>query len=357
MASFGEELKRERELRDISLKEISEATKISIRFLEALEQNNFDILPGGIFNRGFIRAYARFIGVDGEEMVNSYLHELSVREAGRQRDGRGEQRSGPAGSTQLTPSPGLLRGEPRSEDRAEARHATPRESRSSIRLEPRFTTKTSPERFGGRAPTTLWVAVLLAFLIGAGLFAFSMLGNRMADASAQSRASTPDLTEARLSQKIPEIPAEASTGQQDSTDPNAAGSIVQDSKPGEETSPPATGLDGASAMAVEPTPVVPDHRLTVRATEVTRVRVECGGLLSLDEELWPGQSRTLNCVEPVLMGAANGGAVLYSLDGGAAGLLGGVGEQVEGLIIAPSPVPDPNDMKGAPSGETTHAGA
>jgi cytoskeletal protein RodZ len=77
MASFGESLKRERELREISLREISDATKINIRYLEALEENHFDILPGGLFNKGFIRAYARYIGVDGEAMVDRYLSEIA----------------------------------------------------------------------------------------------------------------------------------------------------------------------------------------------------------------------------------------------------------------------------------------
>ncbi len=78
MASFGETLKRERELREISLRQIAEATKINIRYLEALEENRFDVLPGGLFNKGFIRAYSTFIGIDGEAMVNSYLQEVSV---------------------------------------------------------------------------------------------------------------------------------------------------------------------------------------------------------------------------------------------------------------------------------------
>jgi len=82
MASFGETLKRERELREISLREISDATKINIRYLEALETNRFDILPGGLFNKGFIRAYATFIGVDSETMVTCYLQEISAREGG-----------------------------------------------------------------------------------------------------------------------------------------------------------------------------------------------------------------------------------------------------------------------------------
>ncbi len=80
MASFGEEIKRERELRGISLREISDATKINIRFLEALENNDFEHLPGGQFNKGFIRAYANYIGIDPEKIVNSYLLELSKQE-------------------------------------------------------------------------------------------------------------------------------------------------------------------------------------------------------------------------------------------------------------------------------------
>jgi len=81
MANFGETLRRERELRDISLREIADATKINLRYLEALEQNRFDILPGGVFNKGFIRAYARFIGADGEAFVDGYLQEMAAREA------------------------------------------------------------------------------------------------------------------------------------------------------------------------------------------------------------------------------------------------------------------------------------
>jgi transcriptional regulator with XRE-family HTH domain len=82
VASFGETLKRERELREISLRQISEATKINIRYLEALEANRFDALPGGLFNKGFIRAYAIFVGIDAEAMVDSYLHEVSARQRG-----------------------------------------------------------------------------------------------------------------------------------------------------------------------------------------------------------------------------------------------------------------------------------
>ncbi len=80
MVSLGEELKRERELREISLREISEATKISIRILEAIEKNNFRALPGGIFNRNFLRAYAEFIGIDSENVVRKYHQQFDTPE-------------------------------------------------------------------------------------------------------------------------------------------------------------------------------------------------------------------------------------------------------------------------------------
>jgi cytoskeleton protein RodZ len=73
VGSFGERLQREREMRGILLEEIAEATKIGTRMLAALEQEDFSKLPGGIFNKGFVRAYARFLGIDEEEAVSDYL--------------------------------------------------------------------------------------------------------------------------------------------------------------------------------------------------------------------------------------------------------------------------------------------
>jgi transcriptional regulator with XRE-family HTH domain len=72
LASFGEELRREREIRAISLKEIADATKISKRFLEAIEKNDHKTLPAPVFTRGFVREYARYLGLNSEDMVNRY---------------------------------------------------------------------------------------------------------------------------------------------------------------------------------------------------------------------------------------------------------------------------------------------
>ncbi len=73
MPSFGEQLKREREKRSITLDDISVTTKISIRLLRALEEDHFEQLPGGIFNKGFVRAYAKSVGLDADQIVADYL--------------------------------------------------------------------------------------------------------------------------------------------------------------------------------------------------------------------------------------------------------------------------------------------
>jgi len=71
--SFGENLRREREMRGVTLQEIAAATKISVRFLKAIEAEEFSKVPGGIFTRSFIRTYAKYLGLDEERVLAEYL--------------------------------------------------------------------------------------------------------------------------------------------------------------------------------------------------------------------------------------------------------------------------------------------
>jgi cytoskeletal protein RodZ len=71
--TFGETLRREREMRGVSLEEVSNATRITTRNLEALENEQWEQLPGGVFNRGFIRSIAKFLGLDEEALVSEYV--------------------------------------------------------------------------------------------------------------------------------------------------------------------------------------------------------------------------------------------------------------------------------------------
>jgi cytoskeleton protein RodZ len=72
-ADFGAYLRQARERRGVSLRQIAATTKISLPALEALERNNISRLPGGIFTRAFVRAYAREVGLDPERTVREFV--------------------------------------------------------------------------------------------------------------------------------------------------------------------------------------------------------------------------------------------------------------------------------------------
>ena len=73
MSTFGEDLRMERMSRGIALEEITAITKISARHLEALEQERFRLLPGGILNKGIVRGYAGAIGLDQSDWTERFL--------------------------------------------------------------------------------------------------------------------------------------------------------------------------------------------------------------------------------------------------------------------------------------------
>lgn len=75
-ASIGEQLRLAREARGIGLREICDQTRISVHYLEAIEANDYKRLPGGVFNRSFIKAYAKCVGYDEREAVEGYTRYL-----------------------------------------------------------------------------------------------------------------------------------------------------------------------------------------------------------------------------------------------------------------------------------------
>ncbi|MBS3819985.1 helix-turn-helix domain-containing protein [bacterium] len=91
MGSVGDDLKRERELRGISLKEIADSTKINMRFLKALEKDQMDILPGKFFTKGIIRSYAKFIGLDEHSVLNKYYQSLQQQEQSQEEQKKKEK--------------------------------------------------------------------------------------------------------------------------------------------------------------------------------------------------------------------------------------------------------------------------
>lgn len=77
MPTLGEELRHKREQQGITLADIADATRIGTRFLKAIETDNFSTLPGGIFTRSFIRAYAKHVHMDEDEAIGLYLQQVA----------------------------------------------------------------------------------------------------------------------------------------------------------------------------------------------------------------------------------------------------------------------------------------
>ena len=85
MTDLGIRLKQARVAKGVALRDISAATKISVVALEALERSDYSRLPGGIFNRSFVRAYALAVGLDPEIAVNDFLTEFARYEREKER--------------------------------------------------------------------------------------------------------------------------------------------------------------------------------------------------------------------------------------------------------------------------------
>src|SRR4030095_269631 len=78
--TLGENLRQSREERGISISEVAEQTRISSMYLESIENDNYKPLPGGIFNKGFVKAYAKYVGIDEQEALQDYARLVAQNE-------------------------------------------------------------------------------------------------------------------------------------------------------------------------------------------------------------------------------------------------------------------------------------
>jgi cytoskeleton protein RodZ len=262
--SFGELLKRERELREVTLNEVTVATRIPPRFLEAFEREDWEKLPGGIFNRGFVRAIARYLGLDEESLLSEY--DLAY----------GEQHTG-ASALAENPIP-------------------------------------SPPK---------WVvagAVFAILLLGVGVVWGSVHGWRSfaARRAAKRAALTASATTVTATGRPATEPVAA---------PSAHNSTLPIPPPSSSNakshSDAATGAATASSPANSPTP---DHLdLAVSTSGQTRVRVVADGRVVLDSRLPAGETRRLFAKTQFVISAAHPAVVLLEMNGQAMPPLTSVG--------------------------------
>lgn len=255
---FGDRLRREREMRGVSLEEIAERTKIGTRLLKALEDEQFELLPGGIFNKGFVRAYANYLGMDEEQAVAEYL-----------------QAAG-----QAEPDVQLIA---QQSDRAEGRYY-------------------EPARSGTRGFPFLPVVILL-LLVVAGFGGWKLYQQHMAEqegARVEQQASvTPPAESAAPPKPVAEIPQgnkpEPSTGGS-----QVSSSAVQASPAGTENSSPveASGFD-----------------VVVRTKGRAWVSLKADGKILVRGILDADQVRTLHATQEVVIWTGNAGMTEVEFQG------------------------------------------
>jgi len=263
MATFGESLRRERELRGITLPELSNATKISLRYLRALENDQFERLPGGIFNRGFVRAVSRYLRIDDGHWVGEY-----VRAAHEE--------------------PGIV-----------AHYAPP-------------AAKTSPNRVG------VWsLAVLVAGFSISAYVVHEIRAQRAAEAaqSAEVQAGQDDARTAQLQRGVNE---NESDSQLEKAQP-AAPTVTPVSDP---APAPSQSLGTSAAAQLE----TGGLRLQVDVMEEAWLSIRVDGEPAYSGTLRPGESRTFSGTSQIDLSTGNASAVVLTLNGETLAPLGNPGE-------------------------------
>jgi cytoskeleton protein RodZ len=269
--SLGARLKREREKRKITLDEISLSTKIGTRFLLAIEEEHFDQLPGGIFNKGFVKAYARSVGVDEAEAVAEYelatgasLPE-SLPEAG-------PMGAAPAASTPVFPS----------EDYGDG---------------------------ASRIPWGWFAIALLVVAFGLAVWGFvsrersampSLISPQPAAAGRSSAAVPAAVAQTGVAPTVPATPAP----KVDSAAPQPPGS-----------KPPAGALQTATLTSPDSTPGVGAFLVQIKAREDSWVAISADGRQIMQATLYASAEKSIGASDQIVIKTGNAGALDISFNG------------------------------------------
>jgi cytoskeleton protein RodZ len=265
LPSFGEKLKLEREKRKITLEQISLSTKIGTRMLQALEENRFNQLPGGIFNKGFVRAYSRFIGLDEDQTVADYLEASG---------------DAPPPSTEIAPREDSARENEENVRRLEAAGDYPRH----------------------HVPWGLFAAVLLA--VALALFLWS---HRQRERAKQLPAATPSSSAAPL----PATPFSGEASAENSGAPSLPGR-----SPSSSSSTASTAPRNLASQALPTDPAAPgEFTVVIQAREESWISVTADRKAVASELLAAGGELQVRGRTEIIVKAGNAGGVDFRFNG------------------------------------------
>jgi cytoskeletal protein RodZ len=290
--SFGERLKKEREKRGMTLEDVSGATKISVRNLRALEQEKFDQMPGGIFNRGFVRAFAKHLGLDDEQVVADYM------------EAAGES------------VPSL--------DPAEV--PAPRNAPEKVAAPP----TSPPEEFSVQVP---WAALIGLLVLGTLAVGFWSYHSHRKSSETSALAVEPASPGSRLSEASSQAPEAAA--------PPGARADAATAPTG--SSPPSPGTQGPPASAPGS-----GFDLALRAHDEVWLSSAVDGKPPSEAIMEDGQSITVHASDRAILKVGNAGALDVAFNGQKVPVRAAEGEvrtltfTTSGLQVQPAAAPRPN---------------
>lgn len=307
MPAFGEKLKLEREKRKITLEQISASTKIGTRMLQALEEDKFDQLPGGIFNKGFVRAYARFVGLDEDQAVAEYLEASG---------------DAPPVSTEIAmPEEGF-------------RENTARENADNIsRLE---TIGDAPSR---ELPWGLFAVLLLVVALSLSLWSHRQREHaKQSLRHAQTTAATPSPAEQSSAQASSELPNQAPAEDAGAGSPSAVsphgGSPARKPGPAIQSQPTPTSPSSVKTAPVATAAIPGQFTVVVSAREESWISISADGKTLVSKVLPAGAVRTARGSKEIIVTAGNAAGVDILFNGKKLDL-GGEPGQVKTVTFGP----------------------
>jgi cytoskeleton protein RodZ len=325
LPSFGEKLKLEREKRKVTLEQISVSTKIGIRMLRALEEDQFNQLPGGIFNKGFVRAYSRVLGLDEEQTVAEYL----------QASGDAPLVSVDASSHDPALPGGLPPGLPHNDRVGDAPHRDQRrDQHKEAEAEGKIRSLEAGSKLSGQQlPWGIFAALLLIVAL-----ALSLWSRYERASSKPASQSTPRVDES--SQPAPQSsggPSGAVAGRVSSPASNArlpeasgkdrgTGSSSTDvPKPGSPAANSAVVAHSSESATIVSTPAG-ELSVVIQAKEESWITITSDGKTVSSELLPAGGERTVHGRQQITVKAGNAGGVEFQFNGKKIAAVGQDGE-------------------------------
>jgi cytoskeletal protein RodZ len=365
LGALGEKLRKQREQRGIELDAISNTTKISTRMLRALEEEHFDQLPGGVFNKGFVRAYARHVGLDEQEAIADYLAALNGSQLPPQ-EGLPNPRTPATNRAESAVATAKIPAQIRPADRSpevRPREVRPPTDRSLEARPPEPHAVSAPseplatpvERFPKKYPAAAladdagqhstpipWEKLAVALLLVALVLAFwSYRRHRQQIAAAhpsvasvapdhtvsieQPAAKNSAGTNAATTQSP--TPTSPTTNTPLSSAPSSASakSTAPNSADEDSDSPPETSASKNAAHAAASKPV-PTFTLVIRATETSWISITADGNPVATETLIAPAGTSVRATHEIVVKTGNAAGLSFSLKGKAIPTQGNEGE-------------------------------